>query len=513
MLKKVSGLFTTAYLIIIFCLYPFYMQNGYQDMGEAKNRFFLYASIAAAGIMGICSLLCLLARLGNKAPDRKPYLVDWDRVSATDLLVLIYGTMVFLSYVFTDNKSEALWGTEGWYIGCVLLLLLCFLYFFISRLWDGNIKVLYLLPVSSAIVFLLGIGNRFSFYPAFLKGDFPEFISTLGNINWYCGYLSITAPIGVGMFLLSDEKSTPKWKNRAWGSYGLITFLTAFSQGSDSIFLWFAALLFIFLWISLEKEEWLGNWMALVVLWGASAQIIRIMRYVLPGRYNYEGSNLCGYFTNSSLSLWILAAAAVFYGMIRAKKFNDSKKIKRGLLILLLSVCGLWCLLTVIHTAYGIPWLKERETLQKIFLFDRNWGHGRGAACITGARIFEKLPLIHKLLGAGPDCFAHCAYSMPELSALLYESFGTARLTNAHNELLTSLVNLGILGVCSYLGIFILFIGKCMKKGRENPVLYLFAASIVCYFVHNMVSFAHVLNLPFLFLFLGMGEKICREMS
>ena len=512
MLKRVSGLFTTAYLMIIFCIYPFYMQNGYQDMGEAKNRFFFYVSIAAAGIMGVCSILHLLTRLWSKEPDRTPYLVDWERVSITDLLVLIYGTMVFLSYVLSKNKDEALWGTEGWYIGCVLLLLLCFLYFFISRLWDGNIKILYFLSVASAVVFLLGIGNRFSFYPVFLKGEFPEFISTLGNINWYCGYLSVTAPIGIGMFLLSDELSASKGKKWMWGIYGVITFLTAFSQGSDSIFLWFAALFFFFLWISLGKKERFKNWILLVILWGISAQTIRIMRHVPVGKYNYESNNLCGYFTDSSLPLWILLAAVVFYGiMIRVKNFTSSKIIKRGLLILPLSVCGLWCLLMVIHTVYGIPWIRESEVWQKIFLFDRNWGHGRGAAYITGVHIFGKLPLIHKLLGAGPDCFSKCAYSMPELSAMLYESFGNARLTNAHNELLTNLVNLGIFGVCSYVGIFIFFVGKCMKKGRENPILYLFGASIICYFAHNMVSFAHVLNLPFLFLFLGMGEKICRE--
>lgn len=504
MLKKGAGLFVSAYLMIIFCVYPFYMQNGYQDIGEAKNKFFLCVSFAAAGIMGVCSLLCLLGRLGNKAPDRNPYLIDWDRVSVTDLLVMVYGTAVFLSYAASDNKKEALWGAEGWNIGCILLLLLCGLYFFISRFFDGNKVILYFLTASSAVVFLLGICNRFSFYPVVPKSDFPEFISTLGNINWYCGYLSVTAPIGLGMFLLSGRQ------RKRWAGiiYGFITFLTAFSQGSDSIFLWFAALFFIFLWISLEKREWLKNWMLLVLLWGISAQIIRIMRYVLPNRYNYESGNLCGYFTDSSLSLWILAAAAVFYIFIRQWK---PEKIRKGLLAAFLGICILWCLITVVNTGYGISFIREREELQKIFYFDESWGHGRGAAYMAGIHIFEKLPFIHKLLGAGPDCFAVCAYSMPELSAMLYESFGTARLTNAHNELLTGLVNIGILGTGFYLGIFVSFIGKCMKKGKENPVLYLFAASAVCYFAHNMVSFAQVLNLPFLFLLLGMGEKIYRE--
>ena len=47
MLKKIDNLFACAYLTILLCIYPFYVQDGYVNIGEAKNRFFLYVSIAA----------------------------------------------------------------------------------------------------------------------------------------------------------------------------------------------------------------------------------------------------------------------------------------------------------------------------------------------------------------------------------------------------------------------------------------------------------------------------------
>ena len=125
MLKKTANLFTTAYLLLMFCVYPFYIERGYENIGEAKNRFFLMSSIAAFGILGVLAVLQLLKALREIHRQKRAYLIDWDQVSSTDLFVLLYAVTVFLSYVLTDYREEALWGTEGWYMGCVPLLLLC----------------------------------------------------------------------------------------------------------------------------------------------------------------------------------------------------------------------------------------------------------------------------------------------------------------------------------------------------------------------------------------------------
>ena len=98
----------------------------------------------------------------------------------------------------------------------------------------------------------------------------------------------------------------------------------------------------------------------------------------------------------------------------------------------------------------------------------------------AGIQILKEFPLIRKLFGAGPDCFACCAYAMPELSDMLYRYFGSARLTNAHNELLTCLVNTGIFGFIFYLGIFVSFIigsgkhkqiGKIQNLGKADHIV------------------------------------------
>ena len=100
-------------------------------------------------------------------------------------------TILIAIYVFSNYKDITLWGEEGWYMGLVPLLLLCGISFFISRLWQGDGNLAYLIMGASAVVFLLGICNRYSFYPISLAGSQPGFISTLGNINWFCGFFLI----------------------------------------------------------------------------------------------------------------------------------------------------------------------------------------------------------------------------------------------------------------------------------------------------------------------------------
>ena len=504
MLKKTANLFASAYLYIIFCMYPLYMPKGYKNIAEDKYRFFLYVSAAAFIIMGVCGILYLIMGFVEKGPEKKAYLIDWDKVSLTDMMVLLYATAIFLSYVFTDYREEALWGTDGWYIGCAFLLLLCGLYFLISRMWDGNEKIFYIMTAVAALAFLLGICNRFSFYPIPLSLTAPEFISTLGNINWYCGYLSVSAPFGIGLFVFGDQRKG------LLGIYTVITFMAAFSQGADSVFLWFAALLLVLLWICLKKGEWLKNWVFLVFLWSASSQFIRLMRYLFPGKYNYDADNFCGYCTDSSLMLWIMAGAAILYIIISRKKLNLSEKnvtvIKRVLLCAVFSTVAGWLILSLINTKWGLPLLRDKS----LFIFNKDWGNGRGAAFHAGISIFRELPFLHKLFGAGPDCFSAYAYSIPEVSVMLHEHFGGSRLTNAHNELLTGLVNTGILGAGFYLGIFVSFIFKCIKRGEKDSEFYIFALCAVCYLIHNVVSFAQILNLPFVFIIMGMGSKKLR---
>lgn len=504
MIKKAGNLFTTAYLLLIFGVYPFYMKQGYVDIGKAKYHFFIYSSLAAAGIFALISFFLAAQNIGKWLKKRRMHLIDWDKLSVVDLFVMMYATEIFISYAFSDFRKEALWGTEGWYMGFVLKLTLCALYFFISRLWDGSRIVWYTAIAASGIVFIFGILDRFSIYLIPLEIRQSEFISTLGNINWYSGYLSVLAPVGISIFLFQNENI---YRKLFYAIYTTVSFMAGLSQGGDSIFLFFAALFFMLLWISIEKEAWFRNYFLLIFLWGLSAQVVRLMRLLMPDHYNYDTNNLCAYATGSNITLVVGIFGLLAYAALSWKKekliLNEhiKKIVRKTMIVLLLGGMALWFFVSGINTFTGVFGLEQKSFL----LLNENWGNGRGAAFSIAFDGFKQLPVLHKIIGVGPDCFSAYVYGLPDVAVKLREAFGNSRLTNAHNELLTCLINEGILGVCLFLGIVVFFVKKCMKKGTENYVFYALAACMICYLCHNMVSFEQVLNLPFLFLLMGMG--------
>ena len=80
----------------------------------------------------------------------------------------------------------------------------------------------------------------------------------------------------------------------------------------------------------------------------------------------------------------------------------------------------------------------------------------------------------------------------------------SAVFTNAHSEVLTQLLNMGVLGTVCYFGIF----AAGLYRYRGMP---LGALALSMYGAYALVSFQQVLNAPLLFLALGICESRARE--
>lgn len=88
-----------------------------------------------------------------------------------------------------------------------------------------------------------------------------------------------------------------------------------------------------------------------------------------------------------------------------------------------------------------------------LLVFRDEWANYRGAIWTDGVLVYRSMNPLYKLIGIGPDCFAEYLYTVPELADRVYAQFGDSRLTNAHNEWLTTLINQGVLGLVCYVGI------------------------------------------------------------
>ena len=143
------------------------------------------------------------------------------------------------------------------------------------------------------------------------------------------------------------------------------------------------------------------------------------------------------------------------------------------------------------------------------FNWTNDWGNGRGRIWSFSLRMYAEMDIRHKLFGVGPDCFNGYlnAYYGEEASLFWADS----QLTNAHNEWMSSLINVGIIGTLAYVGIYVTAIRGFFREYRSNYMLVGITAAIVSYMCYNFFCYQQVLCTPFVFLLIGIGEYILRE--
>lgn len=508
-LKKAAKIYAKivlgAYLALLIVVFPFYAPQGYVEIGASKYNFFKVSGILSLVFVFPGAVILLLSYIR----DRKRI-----RLSITDQALLFYGLAVLLSFFCTPWKEDAVWGAEGWYMGLFSQIMFIAIYFALSRLAE-NIKVWYwvMLAVSSA-VFLLGLLNRFSVYPIKMEGSVPGFISTLGNINWFCSYWMVVFPIGLVLYWIGEGRGI--LKKAALTAYILLGFMTGITQGSSSGFLALAAVFLAMFLLSFQDKDKLLGWLELWIMFAVSLLLLSVVQGLFPEALNYE-NGIERWLTGYGNALCIFSFAVVLYTIARYwfKKMDRPVEgirfLQKGILVLLvLGVLAVTVLVIYYNTGVKEP---GESKLASIFTIDEEWGNARGTTWRTGAEAFAAMSVLQKLVGAGPDCFYLFAYSKEDIALRLYNMFGDARLTNAHNEWLTVLVNIGLAGFVSYAAVFLTAVCRQVKAGQSGGKREWVLVSAVClisYTVHNMVSFQQVICTPLIFMLMGFGERMLR---
>ena len=112
-----------------------------------------------------------------------------------------------------------------------------------------------------------------------------------------------------------------------------------------------------------------------------------------------------------------------------------------------------------------------------------------------------------KLVGVGQDCFHAYAQSQEEVAAGIREAFGGSRLTNAHCESLTVLIQTGVLGITAYLGLLGTMVFSLVKQfeKEDKSIGIVFALPVAAYVLNSLLSFPQSTSTPYLFACIGLG--------
>ncbi|MCL2719555.1 MAG: O-antigen ligase family protein [Lachnospiraceae bacterium] len=512
-LKKSINFILTSYIFIIAVIYPLFMTSGgYSSIGNDKYNFYRTATLAMLVLVLIFVILFWLCNKKESPGGTASKIMQVFPLNGlqsfiwTQWAAIIFLAIAAVSWFFSSYRTTAWQGAAGWFIGLETLLFMVFTYFLISFLWKYYENIWLFFLAGSGITFILGILNRFSFYLFEFDLMAPHFISTLGNINWGAGYFSVMWPVGVGLYLFSGKR----YQRYSAGVYTFIAMSYGIVQGADSAFLSFGAVFFLLFIICLGQWEKYGaSYLELIMAWCLTCQFMRLVRVILPTRFNYGAEGIGGFLTDSNLSIYLLLLVIIPYLLTKTKadfffRFINNRLTKKIVIFVPIVAILIFTILIIVNTITpnGIG-----LTEMAVFTYNENWGSSRGATWNLGVELFIRMNPVQKLIGLGPDCFSEYLYSFPDLISLSNEYFGMQLLKNAHNETLTTLVNVGILGTLAYFSIFVTFFVRFVKQGKANAIMYIPAVCVFSYVIHNMVSFGQILNLPFIFIIMGIGEN------
>ena len=530
-LRLLLQVLTVGYLAVTVVILPLYFnpETDYLYIAEDKMELFAAYGFGLAGMFGavllVYAAVMALSVCSAKETAVEPVLYSarehtvtfMNRFSATDKFILLYAASLVLSYACSLYKGEVFMGAKGWYMGLIPQLVFVGSYFAISRLLPAVVCRLTLIVMlgTAFVVFLLGLLNRFGWNPLGMESNGYLYISTIGNINWYCGYWSVLFPLGAGVFLFYQKVAEESRENYVLkkcllGIFTVVGIATGVTQGSDSgvVSLLALGMLVGFLVIVRQKSGQTEK---------KKLQKIRI----------FQG-------------IWICLAV--------------------GIAVTLVSFVVLVTVNTICPGSIGAlsenPW----------FTFRPEWGSNRGGTWMAGLRIWWEQDFLHKITGVGPDGMvaylgsglasdgaAYLEGAMDSIDmtdngmvqylrratdcaaiirADLQAQFGTWKLTNAHNEWLTLLVDVGVVGLIGFVGMIISSIVRFVKSGvtqeAQNDVgeeavmkqskgaithaiLLACAMSLFTYTINNMFSFQQIMNITQLFVVLGIGENLLRE--
>lgn len=502
-------------LIAYFTIFPLYMHDGLTLLVTYKFKCLMAISKYSAIAIGVF-VLVYFATWGMNSEEISQY----KPLAKLDIYMLLFLLISTISYFASPYKNIGinderdsffyegpLWGTKGWCIGLVLILIMVGMYFATSRFFKYTHLIWIPILIATMGIFVFGIFNRYGYYPVEIKGANPSFLSTIGNINWFAGYQSVLAPIFIGLFLASKKKPVKVL-------LGVCVYISNFLvlvNASDSIVFAFVAIMFVLFLLSLKSEEDMIKFCNVMLLFVAAEFTVILLESVFKVKRTMVGS-IGEIFIKGPVPYILLVlfiALRFFFSLCKLNKAKYPNVIKeKGVKISLIAVGAillLYVLLIVINTAtkVALPIIGDN----KAFLFTEKWGSNRGATWMCGWLAFKDLKFVNKLIGVGPDMFYNAIYGSIDAHTLSIKIFSDQRLTNAHNELLTLLVNVGFLGVVSFIGMCVSAIKLFINAAKENKYMLMFLLSMIMYLANNVFSFEQITNTPFFFFVIAIGAS------
>ena len=433
----VYGAFLSAVLPLLF-------RNNYIDINTYK-----YLAFTTATYVAFAAFISLLAVRFPVAHFRPPNDKIAFRIRVIGWAMLAFLLINAVACFLSENPELSFAGLPGRRTG--LNFLICaFMMYIMFRFAKGAAPfVLNGLVLSGALTSLLAVINFLGFDPLrmyvnLVQPEHEMFLSTIGNRNFFGGFLSISLAMAGAKFIFGEGKWSFLYLPGAF-----LGFAALIAGRSDLAFAGVGAGMIALLFMSLKDARAFSRFLALAATAAAAALSLKLLYNVYSGQSlfiypSFAKSLLTWRGAEFALSACGFAALACAFFVRKYAGVRPLALIRRVSAIAIAALTALALGLLLYFTISG----KTPPVMPDLLRFDDHFGNFRGYIWIRAARIFGGLPPLNQLIGLGPDMFARHA-----LLAYRDEMVAVTRapFDNCHNEYLQYLLTSGILGLGAYL--------------------------------------------------------------
>ncbi len=472
---KVADVVSKIYFAMILAFLPLYFDGKfYTAMIAAKGKFYWLI----AGVMGIGILVTLVTSFV-----KKEYVLRYrGKLNAMDWALIAYGGAVIISFLLSEDKSVAYFGTGSFYIGTLTLITLIIFYFFVSRSLTGCKDIWDMIIILNVFIFLWIVCNTvsidiLSMHANIKQTQYFNYFACLGQMDSVSAYLCLLLPIIIVFFL--NQK-----KLQFWNTLCLLLGLMAFTGiRTDGVYIGVTVCAIFLIPYALKNMMRFQNLLWLGLIWGIAITFYSICSVVVPERLGTDmgvSGTLIKYWVGAIMI--VLCGALLFW--IEKKRILVTDKVFR-----LISRIAVMVLLVVLAVFI-------LDGVISIMQKDGSWGNARGDIWLGAMDLFNAYNPIQKLFGLGTTAIG--------MDLSNFVGWNNILVVNAHNDFLEYLLSTGIVGLIAYTSTWIVPIVEYVranKQGKEWSVAKAaYFMALMAYLGQSVVGNPYSLTVPIMYL-------------
>ena len=468
-------LYQTSYMLFLLlgCLLLLYMHDGYYDLMESKAQCF---SLTVKILLPFLLLTLFFKWKKRRLP----------KLGSFEIGLLVFLSVACISMFLSSSIKDSFSGELGWYVGFFAIFSLIFIYFvFQGETFQYRYMYipLFLISIFEYAVTILDCARLDVLHlrEVISGSDYYNFYGTIGNCNWYVGFLSLTVVFFVCMYLgCENRKQRIAYFIASW--LGLIASVL---NGADGIYLAFGFCSFFALPLALKNPESVKRLAVLAFSFFVSLLLVG----VIPA-FSDRISCLNGFgklFFHPLLCILMIVISGIFVFLIPRIKKEFYEKNRRMIIQILESI------LIVTVLAF---------TVYLIGHMDEDFGGGRMMLWKLSFSAYGKeyTPLM-KLFGVGPEMLLNVYRGLSNDRGAIYNA--------AHSEAIQLLLTTGISGLLAWLfcwgNLFVRYFREYRLNDHKRMAI---SACLFAYFGQSFVNSATTVNLnALLFFVLLLSQK------